>query len=92
MAILTASAMLAAMIPEGSLGFHPVYLALGISAASLIGTWMNDSGFWIIAKMGGLSEGETLQSWTILSASVGLTGVLMVILLSQLLPMRPALP
>ena len=53
---------------------------------------MNDSGFWIIAKMGGLSEGETLQSWTILSASVGLTGVLMVILLSQLLPLRPALP
>lgn len=91
-AILTASAMIAAMIPEGSLGFHPVYLALGISSASLIGTWMNDSGFWIIAKMGGLSEGETLKSWTVLSASVGLTGVVVVIVLSQLLPMRPALP
>jgi len=66
-----------------------VYLALGISAASLIGTWMNDSGFWIISKMGGLTEGETLRSWSILSASVGITGVMMVILLASLFPMRP---
>lgn len=39
-AILTASAMMAAMVPAGSLPFHPVYLALSISAALLVGTWM----------------------------------------------------
>jgi GntP family gluconate:H+ symporter len=88
-AILTASAMVAAMVPEGSLPFHPAYLALAISASSLVGTWMNDSGFWIISKMGGLTEGETLRTWTILSASVGITGVVMTILLATLLPMRP---
>jgi len=88
-AILTASAMIAAMVPDGALPFHPVYLALAISAASLVGTWMNDSGFWIISKMGGLTEKETLQSWTILSASVGLTGIAMTILLATLFPMRP---
>jgi GntP family gluconate:H+ symporter len=88
-AILTASAMIAAMVPDGSLPFHPAYLALAISAASLIGTWMNDSGFWIISKMGGLTEGETLRTWSILSASVGITGVVMTILLATLFPMRP---
>lgn len=87
-AILTSSAMIAAMVPDGALAFHPVYLALAISAASLVGTWMNDSGFWIISKMGGLTEKETLQSWTVLSASVGVTGVLMTILLATLFPMR----
>jgi H+/gluconate symporter-like permease len=50
---------------------------------------MNDSGFWIISKMGGLTEKETLQSWTILSASVGLTGIVVTILLATLFPMRP---
>lgn len=88
-AILTASAMIAAMLPAGALAFHPVYLALAISAASLVGTWMNDSGFWIISKMGGLTEKETLQSWTVLSASVGITGIVVTILLALLFPMRP---
>jgi GntP family gluconate:H+ symporter len=87
-AILTSSAMIAAMVPDGGLAFHPVYLALALSSASLVGTWMNDSGFWIISKMGGLSEGETLRTWTILSASVGATGVLVTILLATLFPMR----
>ena len=27
---------------------------------------MNDSGFWVFAKMGGLTEGEALRSWTVL--------------------------
>lgn len=90
-AILTTSAMIAAMLPEGGgLGFHPVYLALGISSAALIGTWMNDSGFWLFARMGGLSERETLGSWTVVSATVGLTGVLLVFLSAWLLPLSPA--
>jgi GntP family gluconate:H+ symporter len=88
-AVLTASAMIAAMLPGSALGFHPVYLALAISAAGLVGTWMNDSGFWIISRMGGLTEKETLQSWTVLSASVGLTGILLTTLLALLFPMRP---
>ncbi len=92
-AILTTSAMIAAMLPsDGSLGFHPVYIALAISAASLVGTWMNDSGFWLFAKMGGLSETETLRSWTILSLTVGLTGIVVTVLLALLVPLKPGLP
>jgi GntP family gluconate:H+ symporter len=91
-AILTASAMIAAMVPNGPAAFHPVYLALAISAASLVGTWMNDSGFWIISKMGGLTEAETLRTWTILSASVGITGVVVTTLLALVFPMRAGLP
>ncbi len=90
-AMLTTSAMVAALVPAGgSLPYHPVYLALGISSASLIGTWMNDSGFWIFSKMGNLSEAETLKTWTVLSTSVGLTGVLVTVLLALVFPMAPA--
>ncbi|MEM7558847.1 MAG: gluconate permease, partial [Planctomycetota bacterium] len=58
----------------GSLGFHPAYLVPVIGAGSLMGSWMNDSGFWVFAKMGGLTEGETLRSWTVLLSILSLTG------------------
>ena len=48
---------------------------------------MNDSGFWIVSRMGVLSETETLKSWTILLAVVGVIGFGFTLLLSLLLPM-----
>ncbi len=86
-AMITASAMLATMISGESLPMHPVYLATAIGSGSLVGSWMNDSGFWIFAKMGGLTEIETLKSWTPLLVVVGITGMLMSLLLASVLPL-----
>ena len=56
-AMITTAAMLAAMIPAaGGLPFHTVYVATAIASGSLVGTWMNDSGFWVFSKMGGVPE------------------------------------
>jgi len=87
-AMITTSAMMASMIasPE-QLGFHPVYLATAIGSGSMIISWMNDSGFWIFCKMGGLTEVEALKSWTPLLAIVGLTGMVVTILLSFIFPL-----
>lgn len=87
-AMMTASAMIAAMlIPTGTppteigallagkLGFSPVWLATAIGGGSLVGSWMNDSGFWIFAKMGGLTETEALRSWTPLLVVLGFTSL-----------------
>ncbi len=87
-AMMTASAMVAPMVPSsGSLGFHPVYLATAIGCGGMVGAWMNDSGFWVFAKMGGFTEGETLKSWTALLVVTGFTGLLTSIILSIVLPM-----
>ena len=87
-AMMTASAMVAPMVPSsGSLGFHPVYLATAIGSGGMVGAWMNDSGFWIFAKMGGFTEGETLKSWTALLVVTGTTGLLATIILSMILPL-----
>ncbi len=98
-AMVTTSGMMWAMLgitPEVAdplaaardiLGFHPVYLATAIGAGSLFGSWMNDSGFWIFAKMGGLTEGETLRSWTLLLMLLGLTAMAMTVLMASVLPM-----
>jgi H+/gluconate symporter-like permease len=63
-AMIVGSAMLASMIEGSPPPFHPVYLATAIGGGSLVGSWMKDSGFWIFAKMGGLTETEALKSWT----------------------------
>ena len=87
-AMITTVGIFAGLEPTATtLGFHPVYVATAIGSGSLIGDWMNNSGFWIFAKMGGLSELETLKSWTILTAVLGITGLGMTLLLARVLPM-----
>jgi gluconate:H+ symporter, GntP family len=90
--MITSSAMIAAMLaPAGgtpvTLPFHPVYLATAIGAGSLVGSWMNDSGFWIFAKMGGLTEVEGLKSWTILLIVLGIASMATTVVLSMVLPL-----
>jgi GntP family gluconate:H+ symporter len=86
-AMIVTSGMLVAMVDPGSLAFHPAYLATSIGAGSLVGSWMNDSGFWIFAKMGGLSEVHTLKSWTPLLAIVGVVGFLVTVILAAVFPL-----
>jgi GntP family gluconate:H+ symporter len=89
-AMITSSAMIAAMVTSTkTLGYHPAYLATAIGGASMMGSWMNDSGFWIFVKMTGLTEAEGLKSWTPLLAIVGFTAVAVSFLLAVILPMAP---
>ncbi len=87
-AMITASAMIAAMLTSTeTLGYHPAYLATAIGGGSMIGSWMNDSGFWIFVKMTGLTEIGGLKSWTPLLAIVGFTAIIASFLLAIVLPM-----
>ena len=89
-AMITTAAMLAAMLPAngGGLPFHTVYVATAIASGSLVGTWMNDSGFWLFSKMGGVTELETLKSWTPVLAVVGVTSMVTTLVLALLVPLR----
>ena len=86
-AMIIASGMMSAILATTTPTFNLVYLATAIGSGSLIGSWMNDSGFWVYAKMGGLTEGESLRSWTPLLVILGISGLLVTILLSQLWPL-----
>ncbi|MCA9246559.1 MAG: gluconate permease [Planctomycetales bacterium] len=86
-AMITGSGMLAGIATAETLGFHPVYLATAIGAGSLFGSWMNDSGFWIFAKMGGLTETEALKSWTVILVVLSLASLAMTLLLAKLMPL-----
>jgi GntP family gluconate:H+ symporter len=86
--MITTSSMVAAMeLSPEALGFQPVYLALAIGSGSLVGSWMNDSGFWIFARMSGFTETETLKLWSTLLVIIGVAGLAFSMLFAWLLPM-----
>ena len=85
--ITTASTFAGMGITTEMLGCHLVYLATAIGSGSLVGDWMNNSGFWIFARMGVLSETETLKTWTILTALLGVSGLGFTLLFATVMPM-----
>jgi GntP family gluconate:H+ symporter len=84
--MITSSAIMAPIVLVG-VPFHPVYVACIIGAGSLVGSWMNDSGFWVYAKMSGLTEVEALKTWTPLLAILGLSGAITTLIMAALLPL-----
>ena len=87
-AMITTSGLLAAILPEvGALPFHLLYVYAAIGFGSLVISWMNDSGFWVVCKMSGFTEKETLGTWTLMLVVIGVVGFLEVLALSQLLPL-----
>ena len=48
---------------------------------------MNDAGFWVFSKIGGVTEVETLKSWTPLSAIVGMTSMIVTVVLALAFPL-----
>ncbi len=85
--MIIGSGMIASIAAGQTLDYHAVYLATAVGSGSLMGSWMNDSGFWVFAKMGGLTEAEALRSWTLLLAVLSVTGLGVTILLSLVMPL-----
>jgi len=85
-AMITAVAIVAPMVLEADLGFHRVYVALAIGCGSKPLPWMNDSGFWIVSKMSGMSETETLKTFSVMLSLMGVVGFGVVWLASELIP------
>jgi gluconate:H+ symporter, GntP family len=89
--MLTTAAMMAPiispMIANGTLGFHPLYIYLVIGWGAMGFSWMNDSGFWVVNRLSGMTQRETLQSWTVLTTGLSITGLITTLIASKLLPL-----
>jgi GntP family gluconate:H+ symporter len=86
-AMLTTSSIMAPMVAAGELGCHPVYLFTAIGFGAMFLSWMNDSGFWVVNRLSGMTEKETLRTWSVQLTADSVIGLLVTLTLSKLLPM-----
>jgi len=86
-AMITTSGIIAPAIAAVDLGYHPVYLVSVIGFGATACSWMNDSGFWIVCKMGGLTETETLKTWSVLLTLIAIVGFFWALLLAYFIPL-----
>ncbi len=88
--MITTSAIIWPMMDPATnalLPFHPMYVFLAIGFGSFGGSWMNDSGFWVISKLGGLTEKETLRSWSVLATVLSAIGLVLTLVFSRAMPL-----
>jgi GntP family gluconate:H+ symporter len=86
-AMITGVGMFAGVATPEALGFHPLYLALAIGCGSKPIPWMNDSGFWVVCKMSGMTEKETLKTHSIMATTMGFIGIVLTMILARIFPM-----
>jgi GntP family gluconate:H+ symporter len=84
-AMLTTAGIMAPL--ASGLTVNPVYLVMAIGAGGNICSWYPDSGFWLVKEIGGLTQAETLKTWTVLTTIVSVTGIVIVLILSTLFPL-----
>ena len=77
-AMITSATLVSAMIDPSAMS--PVELGLMVSAiasGALVCSHVNDSGFWLVSRYLGLTETQTLKTWTAMTTIVGLVGFFM---------------
>jgi len=78
--------IIAGMLTAGTLGCHPIYFCLAIGFGAFPLSWMNDSGFWVVQRMSGFTEKETLKTWTVMLTAIGIAGIIQVIVCASIVP------
>jgi GntP family gluconate:H+ symporter len=86
-AMITAGTMTYDIFAGQQLPYNPVYIFCAIGFGSMILSWMNDSGFWVVSKLSGMTEKEALRSWTVIITVASVTGLITCLLFSRLLPL-----
>ncbi len=87
-AMLTTSAMMFEVMSGANLPYHPMYIFLAIGFGAFSISWMNDSGFWVVSRLAGFTERETLSTWSLSALAISLVGLLEVWLFSTFLPLK----
>jgi gluconate:H+ symporter, GntP family len=85
--LLTTAAMMQPLLAAGDLPYHPLYVFAAIGFGGMICPWMNDSGFWVVGRLAGFNEKETLRTWTALLTFNSVVGLVTVLVLSRVLPL-----
>ncbi|MEX0821939.1 MAG: gluconate:H+ symporter [Rhodothermales bacterium] len=85
-AMVTSAGLLAPIIAAGSYS-APMLGAVTIAVASgaTVLSHVNDSGFWLVKELMGMTEKETLKSWTVMETIIGVTGLIITLIVGSFL-------
>ncbi|MEC4017144.1 GntP family permease [Streptomyces sp. H27-D2] len=82
-AIVTTAGIVVPLVENADLSQpHLALIIMAISAGSIFASHVNDGGFWMVAKYFGISERDTLKSWTVLETVLSVAGFVVAALLS----------
>lgn len=85
-AMVAAAALLAPVVAVlQPSDWHRALLVVTIAAGATALSHVNDSGFWLVNRYLGLSVADTLRSWTLMTALVGVCGFVLALMWSVLL-------
>ena len=83
-AMLTSSGLIAAFL--GDLNYSDQMLALlvvSIAAGATCFSHVNDSGFWLVNRYLGLSVTDTLKTWSVTTALIGVVSIVLILIISN---------
>ncbi|MGM0505913.1 MAG: GntP family permease [Bacteroidota bacterium] len=85
-AMVTSAGLLAPIVTASSLS-GPMLgcVVIAVACGSTVLSHVNDSGFWLVNQFMGLTEEETLRSWTVMETVIGCTGLLALLVISLFL-------
>ncbi|MFC4712080.1 gluconate:H+ symporter [Planococcus dechangensis] len=82
-AMVTAAGLIAPLLEiVGMTGPALGLIVISIAAGATVLSHVNDSGFWLVNRYFGMSVKDTLKSWTVMETIIGLTGFVVVLVLS----------
>ncbi|UKY52411.1 GntP family permease [Streptomyces inhibens] len=82
-AIVTTAGIVVPLIEgQGMSQAHLALIIMAISAGSIFASHVNDGGFWMVSKYFGISERDTLKSWTVLESVLSVAGFAVAALVS----------
>lgn len=82
-AMITAAGIMAPILEVFELSEpHMALIVISIAAGATILSHVNDAGFWLVGKYFGLSEKQTLQSWTAMETIVSVVGFILALTIS----------
>ena len=78
---LTAAGIILPLV--STTGVSPELMVIAIGAGSLMCSHVNDGGFWMFKEYFNLTVKETLSTWTVMETTVGIMGLLGVLILNN---------
>ncbi|ELY56357.1 GntP family permease [Natronococcus jeotgali] len=84
-AILTGAGIMAPL--AGDFNANAVYLMMAIGFGGMIAPWYNDSGFWVVSEVAGITQMETFKTYSAVCTVMSTSGLILVFVLQLLVPL-----